>query len=76
MSCKRSKYSTGNDVLDTALREEKLLTARWYAAMSGQLPWKPGEKEANQAKTSQVERVIREEFAKQNAVWFAGLVSA
>jgi hypothetical protein len=73
MSHKRSKFGTGNDVLDAALAQEKTLTARWYLAMSGFSPWRGGEREENLRRTEGLERVIREEFAKMNVEWFANL---
>jgi hypothetical protein len=70
---KKSRFGTGNEVLDNALYEEKTLTARWYFAMSGQQPWLPGEKEQNAMKTERVSKLIREEFAKQAVDWFEKL---
>jgi DNA/RNA-binding domain of Phe-tRNA-synthetase-like protein len=69
----KKRFSTGNESLDRALHEEKIITARWYQAMCGQFPWRDGERENNTTKTRVVEQVIREEFAAQTADWFAQL---
>ena len=36
---KKRRFNTGSDTLDMALLEEKNLTARWYLAMCGQVPY-------------------------------------
>ena len=41
----RKKYGTGNDELDEALAQDKIVTAYWYHRISGQVPWMPGERE-------------------------------
>ena len=72
---KKRRFSTGNEILDLALSEEKTLTGRWYQAMCGQSPWLPGEREENAAETERVSKVIREEMAKQTVEWFEKLPS-
>ena len=34
-----------NELLESLLRQERKITARWYERISGQAPWKDGERE-------------------------------
>ena len=62
-----------DEELADLLREEKHLTARWYERISGQVPWKPGERERIDAKSDELSAQINRHIAEGNAEWFAGL---
>ena len=70
---KKRRFVPANEVLDSALTEEKALTARLYLAMSGQMDWLPGEREKHSAMTKRVLAVIHRELSQDNAEWFSNL---
>jgi len=40
----RGKKAMGDGLLEDLLQQEKKLTTKWYARMSGEVPWMEGEK--------------------------------
>lgn len=55
---KKNRYSTGDEVLDRLLLEDKSLTAKWYERMSGQIPWNPGEREKIETASEELAKKI------------------
>ena len=51
-----------NEKLNNAIREEKQLTAIWYAKMSGQTPWNEGERERFSRRFESLEGQIRRQW--------------
>lgn len=62
-----------DEILSLKIREDQKLTAKWYMKMSGQLPWKDGEKDWFSYRFEALNVEIRELWAKDNVEWFAGL---
>lgn len=62
-----------NEALNTAIREEKMLTREWYLRMSLQVPWKPGQRESFAARFDALDREIDRLWAMDNAEWFSNL---
>lgn len=76
MSKKKSwkKFRPNSDeALESALKQERLLTANWYARMSGQIAWKPGEREKLYAEMDAKSVEVNDLIKQQNANWFANL---
>ena len=59
-----------------AIREEKLLTARWYERMSGQKPWESGGKIRCVNLFADIEKRIHRLESEETADWFEGLPEA
>jgi hypothetical protein len=61
------------ELLGIALKEERDLTAAWYARMSGEVPWMPGRREMFSAKFEELSQRIRTLQGEDTAQWFAEL---
>lgn len=62
---KKRKYSTGDEFLDNLLWAEKMLTFKWYQRISGEVPWKPGEREQINALAADLASQINVRMAKR-----------
>lgn len=70
---KRSKWKRfrpgSNDELESALLEDRKLTARWYERISGQIHWGPGERgrlnASMEAQAKTVNSLIQQQAAEQ-----------
>lgn len=58
MSKRKRWKQADDDPLSIAIGRERVITAGWYARMSGQIPWKEGERELYTSMTASIEREI------------------
>lgn len=63
-----------NPELHSLLTAERNLTALWYARMSGEVAWKPGEKESMGELMAQFSEKIKRLQGEQAAEEFANLL--
>jgi len=72
---KKSKWKKlrpdSNEALETALLDERKLTARWYQRINGTVAWEPGERQRlyalMESQSDIVDRLIQENAVEQFA---------
>jgi hypothetical protein len=59
--------------IETLLTAQKVLTAEWYKRMSGEIEWKPGEKEENQRRSDAISVELKTLWADEAVDQFVTL---
>jgi aminoglycoside/choline kinase family phosphotransferase len=63
----RKRKAMGDNLLEELLQQEKKLTAKWYARMSGEVPWMQGEKQGYDAVFASLSAKIKARQAELTA---------